>query len=60
MIYRSLGWLMARPLMRVTRQLGLDQTQMVVLGAMWSDTRTDIPPEWDRGRGAFLRTCQKC
>ena len=54
-MYKSSVWWMIWPCMWIARQLGLDQSHILVCVARWLATSTVIPPEWERASWALLR-----
>ena len=52
--YKSDCWLMAWPWIWMVRQLGLDQSHILVCMVRWLATRTVMYPEWDRANWAFF------
>ena len=52
--------MMAEPLIFIVKQLGFDQSHMVVWGTREFFTSTAIPPEWDLARAAFFLILAKC
>ena len=51
---------MAEPLIFIVRQLGFEQSHMVMWVAREFLTSTAIPPEWDLARVAFFLILAKC
>ena len=46
--YKSDGWFIAWLWIQIVKQLGSDQSHILVCRARWLATRTVMPPEWDR------------